>query len=94
VRLFATDIARVVVKSDWQRTRLSMKGKSTEDKLSILEEWYSTGDPIDVGYESTCIDRQMQIQNYLNALSRGGLIEPFDMPNNSFKFKHLVVVKR
>jgi hypothetical protein len=94
MKLTTEEITRVTPKVDWQRVRLSMKGLSTAEKLDILEKWFSTGDPTTVGYESTCIDRQIQIQNYLNALSRGGLIEPFDMSSDSFKFKHLVVVKR
>jgi len=67
------DLVRVFCVQDqsWQKVRLSMKGISTPDKLKVL-----------AAYRAECIENdrhgmltqryQVQIDNYINALKRGG----------------------
>lgn len=53
---------------EWQRVRLSLKGQTTERKLLTLDAWRTLKL---VGGELPR-DRQVQIDNYINALKRGG----------------------
>jgi hypothetical protein len=64
------EIQEHVVKSDWQIIRLSMKGVSTAEKYRILEKWLKDND-----YSRSA---QVQVTNYVTALSRGGLVKPED----------------
>lgn len=59
--------------ADWQKVRLSMKGIPTTDKLKVLD-----------AYRTECIElsggilthrHQVQIDNYINALKRGGQLD-------------------
>lgn len=65
-------IQKAIRCEDWQKLRVSLKGVSTQDKLDALERY------LVIDKKSCCTDedRRVQILNYLNALSRGGLIEP------------------
>lgn len=64
------EIQEHVIKSDWQKVRLSMKGVSTAEKYKILEKWLN---------DNNCSrSAQVQVTNYVTALSRGGLIKPED----------------
>lgn len=64
--------------ANWQRCRLSMKGKATHEKLAILKDWrennaqYRTTGQID-------LRTQVQIDNYLGALRRGGQLDRNNM---------------
>jgi hypothetical protein len=69
-RLTRLVIAECVSQESWQTFRKSLKGVSTEAKLSGLRDWIRSGPP---GEYST---RLIQVQNYLNALARGGFIVP------------------
>ena len=58
--------------NNWQRDRLALKGTSTEHKISWLKSYLASND-------TRCCSmkhRRVQVYNYLNALSRGGLIHP------------------
>lgn len=55
----------------WQVVRLSMKGKLTHVKLSILERWWD----LNVGKSFSLLGDdvvEIQVGNYLGALRRGG----------------------
>ena len=62
----------------WQVCRLSMKGKTTTVKLTILENWWDRG--MREAQEINDINRakaakyavEVQVGNYLGALKRGG----------------------
>lgn len=52
----------------WQKTRISMKGRTTKEKLEICKEYYEK-------YNAEQTDSQevdIRIDNYLKALCRGG----------------------
>lgn len=70
-----TEIAEAVACKKWQTFRKDMKGKPTTEKLILLRMWIAAaflcGD--------TCCKesvRNVQVQNYLNALARGGQVGP------------------
>lgn len=57
----------------WQRFRLSMKGRATSEKLDMLAEWREMHMYINPDKSRTLPRRhQVQIDNYINALKRGG----------------------
>lgn len=89
MKLTQADIGRVTQKKDWNAVRLSMLNMSLEDRLTTLEEWFDKGAPTADGFESNAVDRQIQVQHYLNVLARKQ-IEPFNLPPDTFRFKHLV----
>ena len=79
-------IAEAVDNEEWQRFRVSMKGKSTAEKLDMLEEYYEQQRVLgyraeypndrrefldDRHYE----DVKIRIDNYIKALCRGGQLE-------------------
>ena len=57
-----------VLHSAWQRTRLSMKGKPTHEKLAILKAWWDRE-------KSEGYITEVQVGNYLGALRRGGQLD-------------------
>lgn len=67
--------------ADWQKVRLSMKGVSTEEKLEILDDYRSskmevTGEAnSSTVYEVLPERNRIQIDNYINALKRGGQLD-------------------
>lgn len=61
------DIIKYAVNNyEWQQFRLSLKGISTFDKLTELSKWLTQHDD---SHEA-----QVQVDNYLGALKRGGQI--------------------
>jgi hypothetical protein len=68
VRYHCVDTSRKIV-ADWQQVRLSMKGKDTTEKLSILKAWWDKDENED--NESVFV----QVYNYLGALRRGGQLD-------------------
>jgi hypothetical protein len=73
MRLSPSTIEEAVTLPDWQRFRISLKGRTTQIKLAMLRLWMVNRAPL-----STPKQKQIQVQNYLNALARGGLIETCD----------------
>lgn len=55
---------------DWQIVRRSMKGTSLQNKYNTLKNWLFVNDSNRMS--------QVQVTNYVTALSRGGLITPKD----------------
>lgn len=58
-----------VCDADWQVFRKSLKGVSTEKKLSELDAWWIQHDA-DINERA-----RVQIDNYINALKRGGQLD-------------------
>lgn len=65
VRRYCVDTAYAEVKY-WQRVRLSMKGKPTHVKLSILMDHWKAN------WQTDLTATKVQVFNYLGALRRGG----------------------
>jgi hypothetical protein len=74
VKLTPAKIQSAVRHEDWQAFRKSLKGKPTREKLRQLGEWKDWMKFFDG--DSRYEERVIQVQNYLNALARGGFIEP------------------
>lgn len=55
----------------WQAVRMSMKGKSLEEKYQTLLNYYNA-------HKIKSRALEVRITNYVTALSRGGLIKPED----------------
>lgn len=68
MHLSASQIHEAVSNPDWQRVRVTLKGRPTELKLTRLASYLEDGHYAE--------ERLVQVQNYLNALARGGQIEP------------------
>lgn len=64
------EVLEAVQDKEWQIIRLSMKGKSLESKYNTLHRWLNTCQRSRAS--------QVQVTNYVTALSRGGLIKPSD----------------
>lgn len=59
----------------WQGFRESLKGVSTEKKLDLLEAWLKRHkDTVGDSYEGGSM-AQTQVDNYINALKRGGQLD-------------------
>ena len=66
-------IAEAVDNEEWQRFRLSMKGKATSEKLDMLHRYYQTA----IDYPEDDIDDVViRVDNYIKALCRGGQLKP------------------
>lgn len=61
-------LEHAVNNSTWQKYRLAMKGKPTEEKLRMLRQWRAAHMKDGKLPKAT----QVQIDNYINALKRGG----------------------
>jgi hypothetical protein len=70
MRLSKAEIDEAIADPKWQEFRLSLKGQSTRKKLDRLKDWVREEPAVE--HPTRCI----QVQNYLNALSRGGQIAP------------------
>lgn len=68
----ALEIQKYVQDEEWQRVRLSLKGQTTQRKLVTLDAWRSL--KLTTHGQELPRDRQVQIDNYINALKRGGLL--------------------
>lgn len=79
------DVQRICVQhAEWQKIRLSMKGKFTHEKLRICKDWWDmnnahadaleelgkTGEAQNLRYQT-----EVQVGNYLGALRRGGQLD-------------------
>ena len=72
------EVQEAVSDSEWQKTRISMKGKSLEAKYDILQTYYLTTFWKIVGDDHAGRMLNVRVTNYVTALSRGGLIKPSD----------------
>lgn len=64
MKLTRAEIQRAVRDPQWQEFRKSLKGLSTEEKLNKLRSWLLR--------HPGSKKAQIQVQNYKNALKRGG----------------------
>lgn len=75
-------IAEAVDDQAWQEFRVSMKGKSTEEKLMMLMQYYAANGGTASSYGLTDKEKREQANvrircdNYVKALARGGLLLP------------------
>ena len=67
----ATEIQRAVYSDSWQRFRRLLKGMPTREKLDQLN-WYLERRLEESGGEIIDRDAQVCVDNYINALLRGG----------------------
>ena len=75
---YAEKVRDAVNDADWQKFRLSMKGKSTEEKLDMLEQYYDEKATAlgDCNIRNEEWDNvKIRIDNYIKALCRGGQLE-------------------
>jgi hypothetical protein len=59
---------------EWQAFRVSLKGKSTKDKLAELKKYYHANIKLRLGGTDWDYDVFVRVDNYLKALARGGQI--------------------
>ena len=64
------EVLRCVKDPEWQALRIAMKGSTTEHKFHSLTAWLKV--------KNYSREAQVQVTNYVTALSRGGLIKPAD----------------
>jgi hypothetical protein len=68
VKLTKIEIMEAIKDPKWQEFRVeTLKGCSTEDKIFWLKWWLWTHEGAELR------KRKVQVQNYVNALKRGGL---------------------
>jgi len=65
------EIEDAVADEGWQEFRISLKGMATKEKLKRLHQYLD-----DIFTTSSLPMKEIQVLNYLNALSRGGQILP------------------
>lgn len=69
--LSMSDILTAVNDEAWQKFRTALKGRSTEDKLDLLDRYLR----YDGLLENVPLGiRVIRVANYINALKRGGLL--------------------
>jgi hypothetical protein len=64
------EIQNYVKDPEWQALRIALKGSTLKHKYTSLSAW------LKVNNNSRAA--QVQVTNYVTALSRGGLIKPID----------------
>lgn len=62
------EIEQYVGEEEWQKVRLSMKGKTLGARYNILSTYLEQ--------LNNSRPAQVRVTNYINALSRGGMIKP------------------
>lgn len=72
------EVQEAVRDSEWQKVRISMKGKSLVAKYNMLCDYYNTTFWKVVGDDHAERMLNVRVTNYVTALSRGGLIKPSD----------------
>lgn len=70
-----SEIKKYVAQGDWQMVRLNLKGSSLSHKYYTLQNWLQVNN-----YSRAA---QVQVTNYVTALSREGLIKPEDYLESS-----------
>lgn len=66
------EIQIAITCNNWQRDRIKLKGTTTAHKISWLRRYLTDSSTVCCSLKH----RRVQVYNYLNALSRGGLIKP------------------
>lgn len=84
----AGKIADAVDDQTWQEFRVSMKGKSTEEKLGMLKRYYKEND----GDRKEVI--QIRVDNYIKALCRGGQLYAGESLQTALKNSWWLEIKR
>lgn len=80
-------IAKAVDDEQWQSFRLTLKGKSTTQKLRMLKDYFAenmesidhktpVGGEMDEETKKWYEDVSIRVDNYIKALSRGGQLYP------------------
>jgi hypothetical protein len=64
------EVLAAVKNPEWQAIRIAMKGSSLRHKFLSLTAWLEV--------KEYSREAQVQVTNYVTALSRGGLIKPTD----------------
>lgn len=67
------EIHEAIKDPNWQRFREDLKGIQTPDKLRRLAEYL---EGVGAASIKENMEKYIQVQNYLNALARGGQIKP------------------
>lgn len=67
-------IAKAVDNEGWQEFRVSMKGKSTQEKVYMLKKYYEQEGHVRKVEEWINCDICVRVDNYIKALCRGGLL--------------------
>jgi len=72
-------IAEAVDDEEWQEFRLSLKGKSTGVKLSMLQAYFTANAPLQMAAGTMPPDMNddvcIRVDNYIKALCRGGQLQ-------------------
>lgn len=76
-----SEVDSAVHSFEWQQLRIWLKGKSLNIKYFNLMKWLT--------YNKCSRKAQVQVTNYVTALSRGGLIKPEDYRNKDDKTKEI-----
>ena len=74
MHLTTQEISEAIKDEEWQAFRVSLKGKTTTAKLVLLDEYLFKG-----WADDDLPKRLIRVQNYLNALSRGGQLAPLEL---------------
>lgn len=77
-------VQAVVKDPEWQKFRLSLKGKTTQEKLEALGMYYARSEDRESDY--------IRIDNYLKALARGGQL--FAQPTVELLVKGLLAIRK
>lgn len=64
------EVLAAVKDPEWQAMRIAMKGATLQHKYLCLTAWLKA--------QNYSREAQVQVTNYVTALSRGGLIKPTD----------------
>lgn len=70
IKLERSKIAEAVKMKKWQLYRETLKGKSLKEKKHLLKIWLFK--------HNNSKNSQIQVQNYLNALKRAGIIKDIE----------------
>lgn len=62
-----SDVLQAVNNMEWQTFRISLKGKSTNEKIKGLREW--------LVLNNNSHRSKIQVTNYIYALKRGGILK-------------------
>lgn len=76
-----SEVDSAVHSFEWQQLRIWLKGKSLNVKYFNLMKW--------LNYNKCSRKAQVQVTNYVTALSRGGFIKPEDYRNKDDKTKEI-----